>query len=200
MKLEDIVAIEPGLVTTRKKASNKFEVEAVYQLLTLNAIGEYGGINRDKLLNFASAESLNDRYFTKKEDILVRLNEPFTAVYIDASKEGILIPSYFVKLSVINKKFKAAYIAWYLNREKVKRAFLRSQSGTLVPSINQKVIRQIDVEVKTIDEQEEILRLYHLHQREVSLMKKLIDEKEKQFKGLTEKLLKKEGERHVENN
>lgn len=191
MQVKDISKITTGLVTTRKKASIKFEVEEIYKLLTLNAVEDYGTINRDELSKFESVEKLNDQYFTQEGDILVRLNEPFTSIYIDKTKEGILIPSYFVKLRITNKKFKPEYVAWYLNSEKVKRDFLRSQSGTLVPSINQKVIYDIDIPVKTIEEQENIVGLYKLFIRERELMKRLMEEREKQFNGITEMLIKK---------
>lgn len=191
MQVKDISKITTGLVTTRKKASIKYEVEEIYKLLTLNAVEDYGTINRDELSKFESIEKLNDQYFTREGDILVRLNAPFTSIYIDKTKEGILIPSYFVKLRVNNKNFKAEYIAWYLNSEKVKRDFLRSQSGTLVPSINQKVIYDIDIPVKTIKEQENIVGLYKLYIKERELMKRLMEEREKQFNGITEILIKK---------
>lgn len=191
MKLGEISNITPGLVTTRKKASIKFEVIKRYKLLTLNAIDSYGTIDRNQLSDFESIEKLDERYFTKKGDVLVRLNDPFTSIYIDEAKEGILIPSYFVKLRITNEKFKPAYITWYLNSQKVKRDFLRSQSGTLVASINQRVIKEIDIPRKSIEEQENILNLYKLYLRELDLMKQLIEEKERQFNGFTEKLLKK---------
>ena len=79
MKVKDISKITTGLVTTRKKASIKFEVEEIYELLTLNAVEDYGTINRDELSKFESVEKLNDQYFTQEGDILVRLNEPFTS-------------------------------------------------------------------------------------------------------------------------
>lgn len=191
MKLEDIATIEPGLVTTRKKANIKYEIKEVYKALSLNAIDEYGSIDEEGLSKFESIEKLSQQYFTREGDILVRLNDPFTSVYIDKTKEGILIPSYFVKLTINDNNFRPGYIAWYLNSNKVKRAFLRSQSGTLVPSINQRVIKDIDIPVKTIVEQENILNLYKLYLREVELMKNLIEERLKQFNGYTEKLLKK---------
>lgn len=191
MKIKDISKITTGLVTTRKKASIKFEVKETYKLLTLNAVEGYGTINWEQLSQFESVEKLNDQYFTQEGDILVRLNEPFTSLHIDKTKEGILIPSYFVKLRINNNKFKPEYIAWYLNSEKVKRDFLRSQSGTLVASINQKVIYDIDIPVKTLEEQEDIVELYKLFIRERELMKRLMEEREKQFIGMTEELIKK---------
>lgn len=191
MKLDEIAIITPGLVTTRKKASIKFEVKQTYKLLTLNAVGDYGSIDINELSNFESVEKLNKGYFTEQGDILVRLNEPFTSIYINKKDEGILIPSYFVKLRITTKKFKPEYIDWYLNSEKVKRDFLRSQSGTLVPSINQKVIKELDIPVKNTEEQEDILNFYNLYIREIDLMKQLLKERKKQFNGVTERLLKK---------
>lgn len=191
MKLKDIAKIDPGLVTTRKKASIKFEIKKTYKLLTLNAINDYGKINLEELTGFESIEKLDQRYFTQKDDILVRLNKPFTSVYIGEGNQGILIPSYFVKLRIEDKNFNSKYIAWYLNSEKAKRDFLRSQSGTLVPSINQKVIGNIDIPVKSIKEQEDIVELYKLYLREIDLMKQLIIQREKQFNGITRKLLEK---------
>lgn len=191
MKIADIASITPGLVTTRKKASIQFEIKKTYKLLTLNAIGDYEEINSNQLSDFESVEKLNVQYFTKEGDLLVRLNEPFTCIYIEKSNEEILIPSYFVKLKIYHKDFKPEYIAWYLNSGKVKRDFFRSQSGTLVSSINQKVIKELDVPIKTLQEQEDIACLYHLHIREIKLMKKLIQEKQKQFQGQTKRILSK---------
>lgn len=191
MKLKDIATMAPGLVTTRKKASNKYKVEETYPLLTLNAIDSNGTIDRAQLTKFESTEKLNIQYFTQEEDILVRLNDPFTVIHIDKINEGILIPSYFAKLKVTHKAFKPAYIAWYLNSQKVKRDFLRSQSGTLVPSINQKVISTIDIPIKSTKEQEDIVNLYALYIKEMDLIERLKEERSKQFNHITEKLIKK---------
>lgn len=191
MKLKDIGKLSTGLVTTRKKASIKSEVVRRYKLLSLNAVDENGIIYRDKLEEFESVEELDDQYFTKEGDILVRLNKPFTSIYIDGSNEGIIIPSYFIKIRIEDENFKPEYISWFLNSEKVKRIFLSIQSGTLVPSINQKIVREIDIPIKTIEKQREILELYNLYIKELELMEKLIEERKKQFKGATEKLLKK---------
>lgn len=190
MKIGDIATIDPGLVTTRKKASIQFEIDTVYKVLTLNAVDEYGTIDGNQLSDFESVEELSEQYFTNEGEVLVRLNEPFTAIYIEKKDKGILIPSYFVKLKINNKDFKPGYIAWYLNSQKAKREFLRSQSGTMIPSINQRVIRELDVPIKTSEEQENILNLYRLYKREIELMKILIEQKSKQFNGITEKLLK----------
>ncbi len=189
MRLDKIATIYPGLVTTRKKASNKFQVKATYPLLNLNAVDPHGGIHRERLTQLESIEKLDHHYFTKEKDIIVRLNEPFTAIYIGKADTGILVPSYFVKLEITNKDFDPAYITWYLNSQKVKRDYLRSQSGTLVPSINQRVIGKIEVPVKSKADQEDIINLYNLYIRELELMERLKEERRKQFNTITERLI-----------
>ena len=189
MLLDNIATINPGLVTTRKKASNKYKVKETYPLLNLNAVDFNGMIDRGKLTQLESIEKLDKQYFTQEEDVIIRLNEPFTAIYIDEMDTGILVPSYFVKLEITNKDFDPAYITWYLNSQKVKRDYLRSQSGTLVPSINQKVIVAIDVPVKSKAEQEDIINLYRLYIEEINLMERLKEERRKQFNTITETLI-----------
>lgn len=189
MLLEDIADIKTGLVTTRKKADEDSEFIKKYMLLSLNAVDENGSIDTSMLEEFQSVEELDEQYLTKQGDILVRLNKPYTTVYIDKVNEGLVIPSYFIKLKVKDKSFKPGYIAWYLNSEKVKRIFLSMQSGTLVPSINQKIVRNIKVKEKTIEEQEEILELYKLYIKEIDLIEKFKKAREKQFRGATAKLL-----------
>lgn len=191
MLLEDIANIDTGLVTTRKKADASSKDTRSYKVLSLNAVDENGTVDRSKLENFESVETLDDQYFTKKGDVLVRLNKPFTSIYIDESDEGIIIPSYFIKLKIEDENFLAGYIAWYLNSERVKRTFLSIQSGTLVPSINQRIIREIDIPVKTMEQQKEILELFNLYISELKLVDKFIKERKEQFRGLTEELLKK---------
>lgn len=190
MLLENIAHITTGLVTTRKKANEDSKCIKRYPLLSLNAVDENGSIDSSKLEEFQSVEELDQQYLTKKDDILVRLNKPYTSVYIDKTNEGIVIPSYFIKLNIKDENFIPGYIAWYLNSEKVKRIFLSMQSGTLVPSVNQKIVRNIKVKEKTMKEQEEILELFKLYIKELELMEEFKKAREEQFRGATAKLLK----------
>lgn len=194
MKLKNIANIDSGLVTTRKKARIEYDIEENYKLLNLNAIDEFGTINQNELHEFESIESLSNQYFTQEDDILIRLSEPYTAVYINHKNTGILIPSYFVKLQIKDSAYKAGYIAWYLNSQRVKREFFRSQSGTRVSSINQKLILDLDIPEKTLEEQELIVNIYKLHLRENELNKQLVELRKEQFSGITQKLLKDKGE------
>ena len=192
MKINSIATLSPGLVTTRKKSRHKEEVAFTYKLLNLNAVDEeFGIIDKSLLTNFESVEELEKHYFTKKGDILIRLNEPFTAIYIQEDTENILIPSYFIKLEITDKDIEPWYLLWYLNNPIVKREFLKTQSGTLIPSINQKVIKALNIPKKDKETQKNIGEIYRLHIKEIELLKNLIKLKYESFNGISQKLLDK---------
>lgn len=190
MKLGEICEINTGLVLSRKRADIDFEIIEKYKVLSLNNIDEYGEFIGEEFEVFESNDKLDQRYFTEEGDILLRLNSPYTALYIDKSKEGYLIPSYFVSINVNNKEYLPEYIAWYLNTEKIKKDFFRSQSGTLIPSINQKIIRELIIPKVSLDKQKTIANLNRLYLKERKLLKQLIKEKDNYFKGVTQELLK----------
>lgn len=191
MKIEDIADLSPGLVITRKKSRNSDDVVATYKLLNLNAVNDrFGTIDENLLSDFNSREELEEHYFTKEGDILVRLNEPFTAIYIGKDEENILIPSYFIKLKINKEVYNPWYLIWYLNSNNIKREFLRNQSNTLIPSINQKIVKNLKIPEISKIKQDNIAELYRLHIEEMMILNRLIDLKFEEFKGYTDILLK----------
>lgn len=191
MKIEDIADLSPGLVITRKKSRNSDDVVATYKLLNLNAVNDrFGTIDENLLNDFNSREELEEHYFTKEGDILVRLNEPFTAIYIGKDEENILIPSYFIKLKINKEVYNPWYLIWYLNSNNIKREFLRNQSNTLIPSINQKIVKNLKIPEISKIKQDNIAELYRLHIEEMMILNRLIDLKFEEFKGYTDILLK----------
>ena len=190
MKIENIADLSPGLVITRKKSRNSDDVVATYKLLNLNAVNDrFGTIDENLLSDFNSREELEEHYFTKEGDILVRLNEPFTAIYIGKDEENILIPSYFIKLKINKEVYNPWYLIWYLNSNNIKREFLRNQSNTLIPSINQKIVKNLKIPEISKIKQDNIAELYRLHIEEMMILNRLIDLKFEEFKGYTDILL-----------
>jgi len=190
MKLGKISEIESGLILSRKRARNEFELVKEYKVLSLNNIEVHGDFNESSLESFASNDLLDEHYFTKTGDIILRLNEPYRAVYIQEHHAGVLIPSYFVSIQIMNNKFLPEYVSWYLNTKRVKKHFLRLQSGTMTPNINQKLLRDLDIPPLSLDEQERITALNQLYLKECRLLKRLIDEKDMYYQGLTDQLIK----------
>lgn len=190
LKLGDISEIESGLILSRKRARNDLELEKKYKTLSLNNIEPHGDFNEAELEGFPSNELLDEHYFTQVGGILLRLNEPFTSVCIQEHQAGVLIPSYFVSIKIIHEEFLPEYVSWYLNTSKVKREFFRSQSGTLTPNINQKIIRKLKIPKLSLKEQRNITQLHQLYLRERRLLKELINQKDTYYQAITSEIIK----------
>jgi restriction endonuclease S subunit len=190
MQLGDIANVKTGLVLSRKKAEVEYDAKATYKLITLKNIAEDGMIENDLFEEFVSNDELDDHYFTKEGDVLMRLSHPHTAVFIEKQYSGLLIPSYFAVIKVDKKQFLPEYIAWLLNSFEVKKELERSQAGSRIPSTNQNVIKTLPVVWTTLSKQESLIKLYKLHQKEKELYKRLIEEKEEWFKGISQQILK----------
>lgn len=189
MNLGDISDIRTGLVLTRKKVELGNEVKATYKLITLKNITESGVFNDEPFEMFQSNDLLNNQHFTETGDVLIRLNYPHTSVYIDETKSGLLVPSYFAIIKVDQSKFLSEYVAWYLNTESVKKELERSQAGTRIPSTNKKALSAIPIEDIPIARQQALIKLWRLHQQEKALYDKLIVEKEKWFNAITKQIV-----------
>lgn len=190
MKLGEITDIKIGLVLSRKKASIKYEVESRYKLITLKNIEENGAFNEEQFETFESNDELDNGYFTEEGDILIRLSHPHTSVYIDKSKSGLLVPSYFAIIKLTTQKFIPEYITWYLNTDKVKKELMKSQTGTAISTTNKSILASLDIDEVPIEKQKKIWEIRELHLREIQLLYKLIEEKKKYYKTITDKLLK----------
>lgn len=189
MNLGEISDIRTGLVLTRKKVEVGNEVKATYNLITLKNITEDGVFNDEPFEVFQSNDLLNNQHFTEAGDVLIRLNYPHTSVYIDETKSGLLVPSYFAIIKVDQSKFVSEYVAWYLNTDSVKKELERSQAGTRIPSTNKSTLGAIPIEDIPISKQQAVMKLWRLHQQEKTLYNRLIEEKEKWFNAITKQIV-----------
>ncbi|WP_138091003.1 restriction endonuclease subunit S [Halalkalibacterium halodurans] len=189
MQLEHIAEIKTGIVLTRKKADVDLNVKAKYRLLTLKNINDDGTFNNEEFELFESNDILSPHYFTEEGDVIIRLSHPNTAIYIDESHSGLLVPSYFAIIKVDKIRCLPAYLAWYLNTEAVKKELERSQAGSRIPTTNKNTLKAITIHDIPIQRQEALIQLLLLHQKEKQLYQKLIEEKEKWFKSITDKII-----------
>jgi len=189
LKLKDICTIESGLILSRKRARNELELKKHYKVLSLNNIEVHGDFNEAELEEFPSNEELPEHYFTRVGDILVRLNAPYTAVCIQEHQANVLIPSYFVSIELMDQNFLPEYVSWYLNSGAVKRIFYQTQSGTITPNINQKVIQDLIIPQLPLEEQEKITNIHQLYLQERRLLKQLIEEKDRYYEAMTNKII-----------
>ena len=190
MKLGEIAKIKIGLVLIRKKAKIKYEIKDIYNLITLKNIEDNGAFNEKPFEIFESNDELDKGYFTEEGDILIRLSHPYTAVYIDESKVNLLVPSSFSIIKLTTSNYIPEYIAWYLNSDKAKKELIKSQTGTAMITTNKTILASIDIKEIPIEDQKRIGKIQELYLKERELLDRLIEEKEKYYKAVTNKLMK----------
>jgi len=190
MYLGEIARIKVGLVVSRKKAEVDLEVKAEYPLISLKNIQADGTFTDEPIEIFKSKEVLDAEYFTREGNILVRLSHPNTAVLIDKEQEGLLIPSYFANVEIIDTNVLPSYVAWYLNTDKVKGELLKSQMGSHIPSTNKQILEKISIPELDLSKQQMITELQQLYRKEKRLYQKLMAEKEKFYKAVTYSIIK----------
>jgi len=190
MYLGEIARIKVGLVVSRKKAEVDLEVKAEYPLISLKNIQTDGTFTDEPIEIFKSKEVLDAEFFTREGNILVRLSHPNTAVLIDKEQEGLLIPSYFANVEIIDTNVLPGYVAWYLNTDKVKGELLKSQMGSHIPSTNKQILEKISIPELDLSKQQMITELQQLYRKEKRLYQKLMAEKEKFYKAVTYSIIK----------
>lgn len=184
MQLNRIADVRSGLVITRKQAPKPEEAVCSYQLLNLKAVTD-SGIDRAALLPFHATEQLADRYLTHSGDIIVRISEPYTAVCITEDTAGLLVPSHFVIVRTEPEKALPEYVAWYLNRDRIRKKFRLSCAGVLL-QIKPSTVAETDIRLPDLDKQQQIVKLNRLAQAELALLEKQLDLKRLKYKKLIE--------------
>ena len=186
MKLNKLATVKTGLVLSRKESKN-VDKSYEYQQLNLKAVDDNGTININDTIPFYASENLTSNYLTQVGDIIVKTSEPYTAVYITQEYAGLVIPSHFVVVRVDTATALPQYIAWYLNKERIKKAFRMSCVG-LLKQIKPTIIAETEIKLPTFERQQQVVALYDISQKEIQLLEKLIKQKKIHYKLLINKV------------
>ena len=190
MTLNDVANIRTGLVAVRKKARIGKKSNCSYKMINLKCISSFGCLDLDNAEDFISVEKLKSEYFTQKNDILVRLSSPYTAVQITKDEEcGYIIPSHFAIIRVDERKASSQYILWILQRESTFKKILKNNSGsTAFGTISASFFSELRLKKLPLEKQRAIGMLFTLSNQEQQLIQQLAEEKQKLCKASMQKI------------
>ena len=171
MRLSEIASVRTGLVLSRKEAKTTNAVHE-YRQLNLKAVADNGTICLEETTCFRAAEALSSNYLTQAGDVIVKLSEPYTAAYITEAYAGLVIPSHFVVIRTDPRKVLPQYIAWYLNKDRIKKAYSMSRVGVL-KQIKPTTIAETEIRIPSLERQKQVIALYDLSRTELQLMEQL---------------------------
>ena len=186
MKLGSVAQVRSGLVLARKQARGRTEYR--YPLLNLKCIHPNGYIDTALCEMFDSVEYLNPEYLTHNGDVVIRLTVPYTAVLITDELEGYVIPSSFVVVRTDRSIVLPEYLLWLLNSQQVKQRIYESAVSNMLGAVKPRYFAEIDIDLLPIGQQQTIAKLSALAQRETRLLRDLVQEKEKYYDCIINKI------------
>lgn len=144
MLLGEVFQVKSGLVVGRKRVREKDSAKYKYKQLNLRSINKNGYINLDELEDLKTEEIINKDYLTAEGDIVIRLSEPYTAVYIIEEYKNLVITSNFAVIKKSNL-YNTEFVAYYLNGDYVKKQLYANMQGSIVRSIGISAVEKIEL-------------------------------------------------------
>ena len=178
MKLKEIADIRTGLVLSRKKATLSADVKIDYKQITLKSFSNTTSLTLDYIDNFASTKEIADTYLSCVGDVVVRLREPITAVYIDESAKNMVIPSLMAIVRVESSMMYGEFLAYYINSTTSQQMLEKEIKGTTIAAIKTKDLEELEVLLPSLEDQKKVVAFMKLSQNEMELLDKLKKEKQ----------------------
>lgn len=184
MKLKDIANINIGLTYSRNRLESNSPFS--YKLLTLKSICDNSIINEKYTENFKSNKKIDEKFLTKKGDLVIKLSYPINVIYIKEEYENLLIPLYFAIIRCNSKKINNKFLYTFLKNYNYSSLLLTGRITFLKTSS----LNDIEIPDFSIDKQLKIAKIYELMEKENLIQKDLIEKKELRNKIIINKLLR----------
>lgn len=182
MFLSDVSTVRTGLVTARKQAKGPEKgLYQEYRLLSLRCIKEPGVLDASLAEPYMSRELLKSDFFTKRDDILVRLSAPYTAALVDDESADYVVPSHFAIIRVDKSKVDPAYVLWILRQQSTLKQIYQNVSGTVAfGTISSNFFNDLKIDAIPLEKQRLIGAILKLSEKEQTLLSELAKVKAEQ--------------------
>ena len=186
--LREIATVRAGLLLARKESEDG-PTPFRYESLTLRAIRSNGRLDRSRLEPFYARARLADEYLTRRGDVVFRLSAPYSAISIDSEEdEGLVVSSNCAIARPDARRLSPPYLAWFLNLPEVRRRWTRYSVSVALSAIAVEALRNLKIDPPPLETQAEIVRFDALARREIEILRRLADEKEKYYAKVTRRM------------
>ena len=190
MKLNELATVRTGLVLSRKQSNQLDSMSVKYKQLNLKCIIDSGDIDMNLLDIYIASEHLKWDYLTHRNDLVVRLSNPYTTVLITEEAEGLVIPSHFVTIRADGKHLLPEYLFWLLNTEKIKKDILQNNSGSMLGTIKPSYFAELEIKLIPTEKQLLLANINLTAKKESQLLTKLKEQKGLYYRELTNRIQK----------
>ncbi len=182
-KLSDIKGLSfiGGQITSRIEADEKKKENVIGKVRVIppKAI-KSGRIVQDELYEVEYKVEFDEKKLTKAGDVVVKLSSPYDAAYVTKDDEGLLIPSFCIIIRNTGKNVSSEFLTAFCNSGVYLRQVMNMVSGAKVPMLTIGKIKEVNVNLLSLEEQEQVSQYYkNLNEKQIVMEKIISLEKEK---------------------
>lgn len=169
-KIIDIADVSIGILKNRYEAKVFDKKQFIYNMVNYRSISEEASITP---IEFVSNLEIDQAFFTKENDILIKLFPPISIIKIEKENENLLVASNFVIVRA--KKQIDSNLLYFLLKTKIKY-FNKLMDGSIIRSLNIRSIKETIFNENLNDEK--LLKkafLNKLFTKKINLEKKKIE-------------------------
>lgn len=135
---------------------------------------ENGYLDHDNLSSFNVLETTNNIRLSEKGDIILKVTTPFDACLINENDEGLFIPSFCMKLKIKDKRINPYYLLAFINSSSFYNVAKSSSVGVAISIINISKVKEIEIPLISLEEQEIIANKYKCSIEKIKTMKEIV--------------------------
>ena len=140
--------------------------------------------------SFIELDGKNDKFLLQPNDVILAGKGHRTFAWAYNADFGRAIPSsLFFIIRAKASKVLGAYLAQYLNSEKIQYSLKLIGAGATITSIPKKELEEIDVVIPSMDEQKKIVEFIELLDEDLRLTQDLLKKRAALKKGFINKLI-----------
>ena len=165
MKLSDCAELTAGVITGRvleDRKNNTINPANRIFVLSPRAIHD-GEIDRSLLAEEYKKDDgreIPSKFLTEDGDIIIKLSSPYDSCLIGAEDEGLLIPSFCLKIRVTDPAVDRYFLLAFLNSKKCRDDLKSRCYGSVMAIVKKSDLEKVELPFFTPVEQEEIGRRY----------------------------------------
>lgn len=178
MKLGQLVRINSGIFTSNIKHGDVYYLQA-------RDFDANRQISSNLTPTLSYSENL-EKHFLQPDDVLVvAKGASFLSAIFDGSYSPAVASTVFMVIRPINRNIVLPeYLSWHINLISTQNELFSKSIGTSTPSINKKILEDLEIPVPEIMKQNLILKIAELRKNEMKLRRKIEELKENKLNQL----------------
>jgi restriction endonuclease S subunit len=176
--LKEIVVKEGifGGYSFRGKVEN--EKDGNVFVVQMKDLSNYYSKIEDTLMQI-KGERIKNKYYLQKEDILfIAKGANNYALVYDLDFPAVVASSAFFVIRINRVIANPYFVAWYINQRKVQQFLKENMAGTYIPNININTVKEMKIRIPLLEEQNRIVKLNQLMQREQEIISTVKDKRQ----------------------